>query len=296
LNKGLLYAIGAYGLWGLFPIYWKALQSVPSAEIVSHRMVWSLLFVAALLAATRHWRWLREVARQPKTMLIVFVAGCILAVNWLTYVWAVNAGYVVETSLGYFINPLVSVLLGVLFFSERLRLWQWVAVATAAMGVLYLTISYGTLPWIALVLAFSFGLYGVLKKITPLNALEGLSLETALLFLPALGYLLLLEQQGSGSFGHVSLATTVLLALTGVATGLPLLLFAAAARRIPLSMLGILQYIAPTLQFLLGVFVYGEPFDLNRMIGFSLIWAALLVYSVEGLIIRRNSVTVRYGK
>lgn len=288
MHKGLFFAVGAYGLWGLLPVYWKTLQRVPSEEIVSHRMVWSLVFVAALLAVKGHWKWLAASAKQPRTLLIVFAAGCILFVNWLTYVWAVNAGYIVETSLGYFINPLVSVLLGVVFFRERLRRGQWIAVATAGLGVLYLTVNYGALPWIALVLAFSFGTYGLLKKITPLTAIEGLSLETALLFLPALGYLLFLEGQGVGSFGHISPVTTVLLALTGVATGIPLLLFAAAARSIPLSMVGILQYIAPTLQFLIGVFVYNEPFDQSRMIGFSLIWTALLIYSIEGLITRRN--------
>lgn len=274
-------------MWGLLPIYWKALQNVPAKEIVSHRMVWSLVFVVLLLAAKRQWRWLAGVAKQPATLLIVFAAGCILAVNWLVYVWAVNAGNVVETSLGYFINPLVSVLLGVVFFHERLRLGQWLAVATAALGVLYLTLQYGRLPWIALSLAFSFGIYGASKKITPLAALEGLSLETALLFLPALFYLLFLEGQGDGSFGHLSATTTLLLALTGVATGLPLLLFAAATRLIPLSMVGILQYIAPTINFLLGIFVYNESFDRHRMIGFSLIWAALLIYSIEGGIFRR---------
>ena len=295
MNKGLIYAIGAYGLWGFLPIYWKALQTVPAAEIVGHRMIWALVFVAGLLTFRRHWRWLPVAVRQPGTLLVVFLAACILALNWLTYVWAVNAGYIVETSLGYFMTPLVSVLLGVLFLRERLRPWQWLAIAVAFLGVLYLTAGYGALPWIALVLAFSFGFYGLLKKKTSLSPLEGLALEISLLFLPALAYLLYLERQGTGSFGHTTALTTSLLILTGLATAAPLLLFAAAARRIPLSLLGILQYIAPTLQFLLGVFLYGEPFDQTRLVGFGMIWTALLIYSIEGSLVRRRKIHLRYS-
>ncbi len=290
MNKGLLYAVGAYIIWGVLPVYWKALHTVPAAEIVSHRMVWSLVFTVGLLAINRHWAWIIALKKQPKTLVIVFAAGAILALNWLTYVWAVNAGYVVETSLGYFINPLISVLLGVVFLREQLRGWQWVALTVALAGVLYLAAIHGSVPWIALFLAFSFGLYGLLKKFTALTALEGLSLETALLFLPAFGYLTFLEWQGVGSLGHVDVTTTLLLIFTGVATGFPLLLFAAAVRQIPLSMLGFLQYMAPTLQFLLGVFVYHEPFNQNQLIGFGLIWAALVVYSVEGFLIRRSRI------
>jgi len=283
MNRGLLYGIGAYGLWGFLPIYWKAVQAVPSTEIVAHRTVWSLVFVALLLTAKGQWAWLRTVWKNPRTLLIVFAAGTILGINWLTYIWGVNAGFVVETSLGYFINPLVNVLLGVLFFSEKMRRWQWAAIGLAATGVLYLTISYGSLPWIALVLAFSFGFYGLLKKKTPLNSLEGLSLETALLAVPALFYLLFLEASSAGSFAHTRPIISLLLVFTGVATGLPLLLFAAAARRVPLSTLGLLQYMAPTIQLFLGVFLYGEPFTPVRLIGFSFIWLALLIYSVEGM-------------
>ena len=289
MNRGLLYAIAAYVAWGLLPIYWKALQSVPAMQIVGNRMVWSLVFLAILLIVKRHWRWVAPAIKQPRTLFIVFLSGCILAINWLTYVWGVNAGYVVETSLGYFINPLLSVFLGVIFLREKLRFWQWTAIVIALLGVLYLTLRYGSFPWIALTLAMSFGLYGLLKKKTPLNALEGLSLETALLFFPALVYLLFLETQGVGTFRQADWAISMLLILTGVATGLPLLLFSAAARRIPLSTLGILQYIAPTLQFLLGIFVYHEPFNQTRMIGFSLIWIALIIYSVEGVVVKHRS-------
>lgn len=291
MNRGLFYAIAAYGLWGLLPLYWKTLQSVPATQIVAHRMVWSLVFVGTLLALKRHWRWLPQVLKQPRTLLMVLLSGCFLAINWLIYVWAVNAGHVVETSLGYFINPLLNVILGVLLLHEQLRTGQWLAIGLALLGVLYLTVGYGNFPWIALTLALSFGLYSLLKKTTTLSALEGLSLETALLFLPALAYLLLLEWQGRGAFGHAGSETNLLLMLTGVAVGMPLLLFAAAVRRIPLSMVGVLQYIAPTLQFLLGVFLYHEPFTRSRLVGFSLIWAALLLYSMEGLLIhhRRHS-------
>jgi chloramphenicol-sensitive protein RarD len=283
MNKGVWFGIGAYGLWGFLPIYWKAVQAVPSTEIVAHRTVWSLVFVALLLTSKGQWGWLKTVWKNPRTLLIVFASGTILGINWLIYIWGVNAGFVVETSLGYFINPLVNVLLGVLFLGEKMRRWQWVAIGLAATGVLYLTISYGSLPWIALVLAFTFGFYGLLKKKTSLNSLEGLSLETALLAVPALFYLLFLEASGAGSFGHTNQTISLLLVFTGVATGLPLLFFAAAARRIPLSTMGLLQYMAPTIQLFLGVFLYGEPFSPVRLIGFSFIWLALLIYSAEGL-------------
>jgi chloramphenicol-sensitive protein RarD len=206
----------------------------------------------------------------------------------LVYVWAVNAGYIVDASLGYFINPLVNVVLGVIFLRERLRLWQWIPVGIAAAGVLYLTISYGTLPWIGLTLAFTFGTYGLLKKTASLNSVHGFTLETGFLFIAALPYLLVLEFTGQGAFPYGSLLETILLILTGVATGLPLLLFGAAAKRIHLSTLGFIQYIAPTLQFLIGVLVYGEAFTPDRMIGFGLIWFALAIYSSDSLLARHQ--------
>ena len=215
-----------------------------------------------------------------------------IGVNWLTYIWGVNAGYIVETSLGYFINPLVSVILGVIFLKEKLRLFQWIPIILATLGVLYLTISFGELPWIALLLAGTFGLYGLIKKTATLNSLHGLSLETGILFLPAAFYLIAAEAQGTGLIGHSSWVVTFLLVFTGVVTALPLLFFASAARRINLSTLGILQYIAPTMQFLIGVLVYGEPFTQSRLLGFSIIWTALLVYSLESAIIKRRQVQV----
>ncbi|KAA3659393.1 MAG: EamA family transporter RarD [Chloroflexi bacterium] len=283
MNKGVLYAGGAYLLWGLFPIYWKALQNVPATEILGHRMVWSLGFVVLLLAFRRHWGWVKTAVSTPRTLITFIASGILLGINWLTYIWGVNAGFVVETSLGYFINPLVSVVFGVLFLRERLRVGQWTAVFIAFIGVVYLTMTYGQLPWIALTLAFSFACYGLLRKTATLNSVEGLSMETAVLFPFALAYLLYLGFTGQAVFAHASWMTTLLLVLTGGVTAVPLLLFAAGARRINLSTLGILQYIAPTIQFLLGIFLYNEPFTIQRFIGFSLIWLALLVYSVEGV-------------
>jgi chloramphenicol-sensitive protein RarD len=286
MNKGTLAAIGAYALWAVFPVYWKTVQMVPAFEILCHRMVWSFVFVALLLTWKKRWEWAQRVRKHPAILCVFLGTSAMLALNWFIYIWAVNAGHLVDTSLGYFINPLLSVLLGVVFLRERLRLWQWIAVAIAACGVSYLTVSYGAFPWIALTLALTFGFYGLLRKTAPLNALEGLLLETTFMFLPALAYLLYLESRGAASFGHASALTNTLLALSGVATSLPLLLFAYGAKRIPLATVGILQYIAPTGQFLLGVLVYGESFTQTRMIGFSVIWVALLIYSLEGIVER----------
>ncbi len=282
INRGILYGIGAYTLWGLLPIYWKSLQAVPAPEILANRMVWSLVFVLVLLAIKRHWRWLRPALHNRRVLATYFASASLLAVNWLTYIWAVNAGYIIETSLGYFINPLLNVLLGVLFLGERLRMGQFLALSLAAGGVAYLTISYGAFPWIAVTLALTFGFYGLLRKTGSLDSTEGLALETAIFFIPAFAFLLFLGLDGSGSFANSDLRTTLLLAGTGVVTGVPLILFGAAAKRITMTNLGLLQYIAPTLQFLLGVFVYQETFARDQMIGFGFIWLALVIYSLEG--------------
>jgi chloramphenicol-sensitive protein RarD len=223
-----------------------------------------------------------------RTILIYTIAGVLLAGNWFTYVWGVNAGYVIETSLGYFINPLVSFLLGVVILREKLRPLQWVPISLAVIGVVYLTISYGRLPWIALTLAFSFGFYGLIKKIAPLGSIQGLMIETAALFIPAIGFLLFSEFNGSGVFGHISPLITFLLILSGVVTAIPLILFAQGAPKVPLVTIGIIQYIAPTLQFLIGVFLYNEPFTNDRLIGFSIIWLALAIFTIEGLNARRQ--------
>ena len=281
MKKGVAYAAGAYILWGLFPIYWKNLAGVPALEILSHRIVWSLIFVIFLLGAQKKWEWIKPALRNKRTLLIFFATATVLSINWLTYIWGVNAGFIVETSLGYFINPLVSVLLGVVFLRERLRAGQWIAVGIATIGVIYLTINYGSLPWIALTLAFSFATYGLLRKIAPLGSQEGLALETAMMFLPALIYLIFLEGQGTAAFGHVDLKMTFLLAFAGIATAVPLIFFAAGARLIPLSVVGILQYMAPTIQLLIGVFVYKEPFTTTSLIGFSIIWTALIIFTTD---------------
>jgi chloramphenicol-sensitive protein RarD len=278
------YAAGAYILWGLLPLFWKALQAVPATEIMAHRVVWTLVVALLLLAYQRNWSWLAAVFRNKRVALTCLATGLLITLNWFIFIWAANAGYLLETSLGYFINPLVSVLLGVLVLKERLRLGQSLSLAVALAGVLYLTISYGRLPWIALSLAGSFALYALLRKTAVLGSLEGLTLETLFVCLPALAYLLFRAWAGTGAFGSVGMASSVLLACAGIATAAPLLLFAAGARRIPLTSLGILQYIAPTLQFTLGVVVYGERLSPTRLIGFCLIWLALVLYSGEGLL------------
>jgi chloramphenicol-sensitive protein RarD len=285
MNKdGVLSAIGAYILWGLLTIYWKSIQTVPAFEVLCHRMVWSFFFVLLLLVWKRRWQWLQLVRKSPVTIITFLGTSFLIGLNWFTYIWAVNAGHIVDASLGYFINPLFSVFLGVLFLGERLRRWQWIAIGIASGGVIFLTLGYGAFPWIALTLAITFGFYGLLRKTAPLGALEGLSLETAVLFLPALAYLVYRELVGAASFGHTGAITSILLALTGVITALPLLLFAYGARRATLATVGILQYIAPTLQFLLGVLVYGESVTETRMIGFGAIWIALFIYSLEGVV------------
>ena len=287
MNRGIWYGILAYATWGLFPVYWKWLQHVPAIQLLGHRIVWSFLTLAALLLLTRQWAAFRAAASQPRVVRAYVVAAVLIGVNWLTYVWSVNAGFIVETSLGYFINPLLSVLLGVVVLRERLRPLQWLPIGLAAAGVLYLTLAYGTLPWIALTLAFTFGTYGLVKKTAPLGSLYGLTLETGILFLPALLYLVYADRALNGAFLHGGLVSDALLVGAGLVTSLPLLLFSSSAQRIPLSQLGILQYIAPTLQFLIGVLVYGEPFTRAQAVGFGLVWAALLLFGAEGIRARR---------
>ena len=290
MKKGVWAGLGAYLMWGLFPIYWKWLQTVPALQILGHRMVWSLIFVAGVLVLQRDREWLRQALRQPKTLLIYTLAAVLLSGNWFIYIWAVNAGYIVETSLGYFMNPLVNVLLGVIFLGEKLRRVQAGAALLAGAGVLYLTFDYGRLPWIALALAFSFATYGLLKKTSPLNATRSFTLETMVMFLPAAAYLAFQEVNGSGAFGHQGWLVTLLLVLAGPVTSIPLILFGMAARRIPLSMIGFLQYLAPTLQFLIGVFIFHEDFPSSRLLGFSLIWVALLIYSLDSVFNGRKKI------
>lgn len=282
MNPGIAYALLAFAMWGLFPLYFRELASVAPLEVVLHRSAWSLLFVVALLAAKRRFGWLRDIAGQPKKLALFGLSALLLSGNWLVYVYAVHSGQVVEASLGYFINPLVNVLLGVLVLHERLRRVQWAAVALAALGVAWLTLQAGRLPWIALVLALSFGLYGLMRKTAPLGAIEGLALETMLLapiVVPALAWWTL---SGQGAMARGDLALDAWLVFGGPLTALPLLLFAAGARRLPLATVGLLQYVSPTIQFLLGIAVFHEAFDERRLVGFALIWAALAIYTLDG--------------
>jgi chloramphenicol-sensitive protein RarD len=287
-RKGVLYAIGAYMMWGLFPLYWKQLETIPALQLIGHRIGWSFILLLAVILVTRQWQAFRTAAWDVKTIRIYFLAAVLISINWYTYVWAVTQGFVVETSLGYYINPLFSVLLGVTIFREHLRPVQWVPIGLATLGVLYLTFTYGALPWIALTLAFTFGLYGLVKKTAPLGSLYGLTLETGLLFVPAIVYLVICEVTGQGAFLHSGLKADWMMIGAGLVTIIPLLFFASAAQRVPMTTIGVLQYINPTMQFLLGVLLYKEPFTRDRLIGFGLVWIGLILFWAEGLFARRN--------
>jgi chloramphenicol-sensitive protein RarD len=284
MHTGILSAALAFFLWGLFPLYFHALQAVPPLQILAHRMLWSLLFLLIVLAIRRQWAWL-AIVRQPRVLASFIASAFLLSANWLVYIWSVNNGHVIEASLGYFITPLVNIMFGFVLLKERLRPGQWGAVGIAALGVAWLTWQTGTVPWIALALAASFGAYGLMRKTAALGALEGLTLETMVLFPLAAAYVAWLSWHGQNAFITTpSDSTRLLLIAAGPLTAIPLLLFAAGARKIPLSVLGLLQYLAPTLQFLLGVWVFHEAFSRERLVGFAVIWAALVLYAAEGLI------------
>jgi chloramphenicol-sensitive protein RarD len=287
-NKGIFYALGAYFLWGILPIFWKQLHHIPSFQIFAFRVLSSLLFLVAVLTIRKNWGTFKQAVFNKKSILLFSLTGVLLSINWLVYIWAVNTNHIVESSLGYFINPLVSVALGVVFLREKLRPLQWVPVGLAAAGVVYLTVQYGALPWISLTLAFSFGIYGLLKKTAPTGGLYSMTVEMAAVGLPALGYLLLMGFQGEGVVSTMNLTTWLLLIAAGAITVVPILLFTAAARTIPLAMVGILQYVAPTLQFLIGVLIYKEPFTQTDLIGYGIVWAALLLFWLEGTLQRRR--------
>jgi chloramphenicol-sensitive protein RarD len=280
---GYLYGFGAYLIWGFFPIYLKLLRPAGPMEILAHRIVWSVVFVALLLGAMRNIGFLRALARRPRALAGIGTAATLIAINWGTYIYGVNSDRVVETALGYFINPLVIVLIGVFLLRERLRPAQWVALAVGGAAVAVLTVDYGRLPYLALTLAFSFAGYGLVKKRLGLPAAEGLFVESAVLALPALAYLAWLTRQGTVTFGHVSTGHTVLLVLAGAATAIPLLLFAGAANRLPFSTLGMLQYVGPILQLGCGVLIYHEPMPPARLAGFALVWLALAVFTTDAL-------------
>lgn len=277
----MICSTSAFLIWGLSPLFWKALAAVPAFELLMHRVVWSFIFLAVLLMVMRRWDRFSSAVTHRKTLLILLVTTFFVSCNWFIYIWAVNNGYVLEASLGYFINPLVNVFLGMVFLRERLRSLQILAVVLGGIGVLYMTVSYGVFPWISLSLAFSFGLYGLLRKIAPVGSLEGLCLETFIISIPALAYLIIIGVNGSGAFMAVSYRTDIFLAGTALLTGLPLLLFNLGAKRLTLSTLGFLQYLAPSTMFILAVFVFHEPISKARILSFGFVWTALCIYSTD---------------
>ncbi len=288
-RKGLYLAAAAYTLWGAFPIYFKQLATISADEILAHRISWSVVFLVAVLIFLRRFDWIRPALASKRVLGIFAGSAILLSVNWLIYIWAVNNDHVVDASLGYFITPLLSILLGQWWLKERLRSLQWAAVAVASFGVLWLTWDAGTLPWIGLSLAASFGLYGLMRKIAPLGALEGLTLETVILLPLALGWLTWLASQQPSALATSSTSMTLLLIASGPITAIPLLLFAAGVRRISMANLGFLQYIAPSLQFAAGTLLYNERMTGGRLIGFVIIWVALAVYTLESIWSHRST-------
>ena len=276
-RRGLIFGASAYVLWGLFPLYWPLLEPAGAVEILAHRMLWSVLFVAAVIAVSGTWRTVRAVVAQPAKLRLLGLAAVLVSINWGTFIWAVNSGHVVEASLGYFINPLLTILLGVVVLKESLTRVQWLAVGIASMAIVVLTIDLGRPPWIALTLAVSFAGYGFIKKRVGVGAVESLAVETGLLAVPALITLLVLQSRSDLVFAHHGTGNALLLAGTGVVTAIPLLLFGAGARRLPLSSIGLLQYLAPVLQFAVGVGIRHEPLPAARLAGFALVWLALVI-------------------
>lgn len=282
-TEGILYAGGAYFIWGLLPLYWKLVQDVAAEEILAQRVFWSFIFMVVVLLFTGKWgefiTQCKKLLQQPKSFIMLTIASLLISINWFLYIWAVNHNHIIETSLGYYINPLVSILLGMVVLKERLNVWQIVAVCLAAVGVAFMTLRYGAFPWIALTLAFSFGLYGLVKKLINFDASIGLTFETIVVTPFALLYLISLQMNGEIAFGTVSPSVTLLLIGAGAATAVPLLYFAKGAKLIPLTLIGFLQYIAPTISLCIGVFLYGERFTSAHAVAFGFIWAALLTFS-----------------
>jgi chloramphenicol-sensitive protein RarD len=282
-TSAVLAALAAFVTWGLIPGYWKMLRAVPATEILAHRYVWTMMFLTGLLTWQRRWPEVRSIARARRALGFCLVSGCIISINWFLFIWAVNIGRIIETSLGYFMTPLVNVLFGALFLGERLTRVQITSVCLAAVGVLNLTFGYGHSPWVAMLLCVSFGIYGLLRKQSGTAAIPGLFFETVLLAPIAMTYLALLQTRGHLAFASDGWWVSTLLLTTGVVTAVPLVWFGHAARHLRLTTLGFLQYLSPTCSFLLGVFVYHEPFSHAHLITFSLIWAALIVFTVEAI-------------
>lgn len=282
-KQGMLFALAAYSMWGLFPIYFKSVADVSPFEVLCHRIIWSFVFLTLFIAASGRWPELMRSIRQKRLLLNLTASAVFVSLNWLVFIWAVGQGRILETSLGYFINPLISLLLGMVFLGERLRRAQWIAILMAVAGVGYQLVLLGSLPWVALFLACSFGMYGLLRKQIVVDPFSGLLIETLLLTPFALLYLLWLEQQSQLTFLSGSVATSWLLVAAGIITSLPLICFAAGARRLTLTLIGLLQYTAPTITFILAIAVYHEPLDANRLVTFALIWTGLILFTAEGL-------------
>ncbi|WP_019122130.1 EamA family transporter RarD [Brevibacillus massiliensis] len=281
IKAGVGYAILAYATWGLLPLYWKSLDLIPSDEILAHRIFWSFLFVAAVLTIRRRWKNIKPVLTNKKQLLAVTLCSILVTGNWYIYIWAVNHGQVIEAALGYYINPLLSIALGMIVLGERLHFWQLISLGLAAIGVAIMTIEHGRIPWIAVSLALTFALYGLAKKLLRADALTGLALETFMITPFALGYLMFLEGSGSGTFFKLPTAVLLLLICSGIATAIPLLWFARSAQSVPLSMLGFIQYLSPTISLLMGVFLFKEPFTIVHAITFTFLWSSLLLYSLS---------------
>ena len=286
---GVAYAGSAFLIWGLSPIYWKALAAVPAFEILMHRMIWSFLFLTPLVLLKGRWHEFLQAITTFKTLMILLVTTLLVGCNWFLFIWAINGGHILQTSLGYYINPLVNVLLGVVFLTERLRKLQLAALGLAFTGVLYLTVSYGQFPWVSLALAFTFGFYGLIRKVAPVSPLVGLTLETLLLSVPALAYVVYLDRMGVGAFLRAGGAISLLLMGAALVTGLPLLLFTNGTKRLHLTTIGFLQYIAPSCTFLLAILVYREPLHASQFLTFVLIWSALALYSWDAVMHYRKN-------
>ena len=290
---GAACAVGAFLIWGLSPVYFKTLRPIPAFEILMHRMLWSFLFLMPIVVIVGRWQEFKAAVTTRLTLLILSGTTLLVSTNWFVFIWAINSDRILQASLGYYINPLINVLLGLLLLKERLRPAQKIAVGLAGIGVLFMTVRLGMLPWISLYLAFTFAFYGLIRKVAPVNALVGLTVETLLLFLPALLYLIYLNESGAAAFLHINTRTDALLMCAALVTALPLLLFTIGARRIHFSTIGILQYIAPSSTFLLAVFVYHEPFEQTQLITFVLIWAALGIYSADSILRHKHRKSIR---
>lgn len=280
-NHGVIYAVAAYTLWGILPIYWKLINSVFSIEILANRIVWAFVFTIVIVAVTKQWKELKEVAKDKKQIFNIFIASILIAFNWGLYIWAVNSDKIVDASLGYYINPLFAVALGMIIFKEKLNYWQIGALFIACIGVIIKTLQYGKIPWISLGLAISFGLYGAIKKSVKANSIVGLTLETIMLTPIAAIYIASRQISGVGAFGRESIVVILVLMGAGIVTAVPLLLFASGAKRLPMSVLGFTQYISPTISLIIGIFMYHESFTVVDMIGFGFIWIALAIYSLS---------------